>query len=287
MQDFTTGLKTRLHAGLLAGIGSLATAVTVLGFPPAPYHTVYGMVRDEMGEPIMSSSMIVSLETTNGVKISTTVVPNLAPGMNYRLQVPMDAGLTTANYSPTALRPLVSFRMKVIDADTIYLPMEVKANFSNLGKPAKSTRMDLTLGEDSDGDGLPDAWERALIDMGYGQTLEDILPNADSDGDGLSNMNEYLAGTYAFDPEDGFALTIVGMQDGRPLLDFMVLPGRNYTLQGSSDLKTWTPLYFGLAEEGPSGLLRNNYSAADVKILRISADVPAGQKAVFFKAMVQ
>ena len=30
-----------------------------------------------------------------------------------------------------------------------------------LGKPSETTRLDLTLGEDSDGDGLPDAWERA------------------------------------------------------------------------------------------------------------------------------
>lgn len=287
MRKFKTGLSARLHTGFLVGFGVLATAMAALAFPPAPYHTLYGMVRDEMGEPIMSGNMIVTLETTNGVRISTKVVPNLAPGMNYRLQVPMDAGLTTANYSPSALRPLVSFRVKVTDGYTVYLPMEVKANYANLGKPAQSTRMDLTLGEDTDSDGMPDAWERALIDMGYGQTLADILSGDDSDGDGLSNMNEYLAGTYAFDPADGFSLDIVGFQNETPLLDFMVLPGRSYTVLGSSDLKTWSVLNFRIAAGGPVGTLRSYFTATEVTIIRIAAEVPDSKKGIFFKAMVQ
>jgi hypothetical protein len=213
------------------------------------------------------------------------VVPNLAPGMNYRLLVPMDTG--TFSYQPGALQPQVSFRMKVVDVGVTYLPMEVKANFDNLGIPAQSTRMDITLAEDSDGDGLPDAWETLLIDMGYGSTLADIRPGDDSDGDKISNLNEYLAGSYAFDPEDGFRLELAGMQNGRPLLEFMVLPGRHYSLRGSSDLKTWSDLNFSLAEEGQAAPLRSNYSSADVRFLCIVADVPAGQKAVFFKAMVQ
>ncbi len=287
MRESKTVFSAQRYAGYLTGIVALATALTALAFPPAPYHTLYGMVRDEMGEPIMSANAVVTLVTTNGVRISTSVVPNLAPGMNYRLQIPMDAGLTSANYSPTALRPLVSFRMSVTDGDTTYLPMEVKANYANLGKPAQSTRIDLTLGEDSDGDGLPDAWERALMSMGYGQTLTDILPGVDSDGDGLVNMDEYLAGTYAFDSADGFSLNIAGMQDGRPLLEFMVLPGRSYTVLGSSDLKTWSVLNFRVVAGGYSASLLSHYPSTEVSILRIQADLPDSNKALYFKAMVQ
>lgn len=287
MRESKTVFSAQRYAGYLTGIVALATALTALAFPPAPYHTLYGMVRDEMGEPIMSANAVVTLVTTNGVRISTSVVPNLAPGMNYRLQIPMDAGLTSANYSPTALRPLVSFRMSVTDGDTTYLPMEVKANYANLGKPAQSTRIDLTLGEDSDGDGLPDAWERALMSMGYGQTLADILPSVDSDGDGLVNMDEYLAGTYAFDPADGFSLNIVSLQDGHPLLDFMVLPGRSYTVLGSSDLKTWSVLNFRVVAGGSSASLLSHYPSTEVSILRIQADLPDGIKAMYFKALVQ
>ncbi len=58
----------------------------------------------------------------------------------------MDAGLTPDNYRPTALRPSVSFRMKVLIGGVTYLPIEMRANYANLGKPAQSTRIDLTLG---------------------------------------------------------------------------------------------------------------------------------------------
>lgn len=289
MRALNTVRTARLHAGFLAALGALASAMTTLAFPPAPYHTLYGMVRDEMGEPIMSSSAVVTLTTTNGIHISAHVVPNLAPGMNYRLQVPMDAGLTAANYDATALRPFVSFRMSVVDSGLTYQPMEIKANFANLGKPAMSTRMDLTLGVDSDGDGLPDAWEQILIDLGYGQTLADIRPGDDSDGDGISNMDEYLAGTYAFDPTDGFKLNIVGMQDGRPLLEFMVLPGRSYSLLGTSSMKsnTWSAVNFSIQTDGVLGPLQSRYPATEVRMLRIGAQVPDGKTAMFFKAMVQ
>jgi hypothetical protein len=279
--------NSKSRTGFLASTALLVTALTALGFPPAPYHTFYGMVRDDMGNPLMSSTAEVKLITGPGSQISVPIVPGLSPGMNYRLQVPMDAGLTPANYSPTALRPYVSFSMKVVENGITYLPMELEANFSNLGKPTESTRIDITLGVDSDNDGLPDAWEDLVIAMGFGQTLADILPNADSDGDGLSNLNEYLAGTYAFDAEDGFSLNLTGIKDGKPQLDFMVISGRSYTVMSSDDLKTWTKVNFRAVEEGVPGEIMENYNATDVRILQISAEVPAERKTLFFKAKVQ
>lgn len=285
LKSFAT---VRPAAGLMAGAFVLATALSAWAFPPAPYHTIYGLIRDEYGNPLMSSDAVVTLTTTTGVQVSTTVVPNLAPGMNYRMLVPIDAGLTAAAYKPTALRPFVGIRMTVVQGGVSYCPMEVKANFSNLGQPAQSTRMDMTLGVDTIGDGLPDAWKYLMIEMGYGETLADIRPQDDSDGDGISNMDEYLAGTYAFDPTDGFRLDIVGMQaDGKPLLEFMAITGRSYTLLGSTDLKAWSAMKFRVPAEGATPALRSCYSASDVRKLRIAAEVAAGQKAVFFKAMVQ
>ena len=287
MRAYTTMTNSKSRIGFLASTVLLVTALTALGFPPAPYHTFYGMVRDDMGNPLMSSTAEVKLITGPGSQISVPIVPGLSPGMNYRLQVPMDAGLTPANYSPTALRPYVSFSMKVVENGITYLPMELEANFSNLGKPTESTRIDITLGVDSDNDGLPDSWEDLLIAMGFGETLADILPNADSDGDGLSNLNEYLAGTYAFDSTDGFSLNIAGFQEEKPLLDFMVISGRHYTVMGSSDLKTWSEINFRILENGTAGEMQRTYAATDVKILHIVAEVPEGSKAMSFKAKVQ
>lgn len=132
--------------------------------------------------------------------------------------------MTADLYSATALRPTVGFRMRVIVGNQVYLPMEMVGRLESLGEPAGITVLDLTLGEDTDGDGLPDAWERELARR-LGLNLEDIHPDDDPDGDGLSNREEYLAGTYAYDPANGFLLTIENGDDARPLLRFLAVPG--------------------------------------------------------------
>ena len=277
---------------LVLGLWSLLlwSALPARAFPPAPNHTFYGVVRDEMGDPLVVTNAVVILETSTGVQLKTTVVPNLGPGLNYRLAVPMDAGLTTDAYKPTALKPLVSFRMKVMLGATTYLPMELHGTYANLGKPAQRTHLDLTLGEDSDNDGLPDAWERALIAMlGGNLTLADSKPGDDSDGDGLTNLQEYQAGTYAFDPADGLRLEPAGLSGGRPLLDFMAIRGRNYTLLGSADLKTWVPVDFRFTDSSPDAAPLSSYSATDVRIVHAEVLPPAGQPATFqaYKLMAQ
>src|SRR4029434_45759 len=133
--------------------------------------------------------------------------------VNYRLEVPMDSGTAPDLYQPTALRPFFQYRLKVVIGQTVYLPIEMGGHFAQSGQPSQKTRIDLTLGVDSDGDGLPDAWEQALIAI-YGGTLDSVWPQDDADGDGISNLDEYLAGTYAFDPSDGFRLTLTGVVAG-------------------------------------------------------------------------
>jgi hypothetical protein len=274
----------------LSAAAVLLFSLAALAYPPAPHHVIYGLVRNEMGEPLMATNAEVIMETLSGVQLKADVVPNLGAGFNYRLAVPMDAGLTADAYKPTALRPTVPFRMKVKIGQVIYLPIQMTASYANLGKPAQTTRLDLTLGEDTDGDGLPDAWERALIAaLGGNLTLQDIRPEDDADGDGLSNLQEYDAGTYAMDPQDGFTLSIVGLQGGKPLLEFLAIRGHSYTLLASTDLRTWMPIQFRLSTDGPEALSRDCYQATDVRIVRVEALPPEGQSTsrFFFKAQVQ
>src|SRR3569623_417311 len=153
-------------------------------FPPAPDHIFFGMVRDELGNPISADGAEVLLETDSGVQVKALVVNGSDPGSNYRLSVPMDAGITDDIYKPTALKPTVPFKIWVRINEVRYLPIQMKGDYSQLGQPGQRTRLDLTLGEDTDGDGLPDAWERALISaLGGGKSLKDIKPNDDADGD--------------------------------------------------------------------------------------------------------
>ncbi len=269
---------------------ALSLAGSALAFPPSPNHTIYGMVRDELGNPIRVTNAVVILETTTGVQVKTTVIPDLAPGMNYRLSVPMDAGLTSDAYKPTALRPQVSFRLKVVIGLTTYLPIELHGNYANLGKPAQKTHLDLTMGVDSVGDGLPDAWKRELIAMlGLNCGLQDIKPGDDADGDGMSNWAEYIAGTYAFDSTDNLSLEIVGMNQGNPLMDFMAIRGRTYTVLASTNMTDWAAVDFRMPLESTNGAAMGTYYASGVHKVRaeVTTPDPTASNRRVFKLMVK
>jgi hypothetical protein len=258
-------------------------------YPPAPPHIFYGCVRDEMGNPLNSSSAEVILEALSGTQVKTKINPSLQSGVNYSLSVPMDSGITDDLYQATALRPMVPFRIKVKIGQTTYLPIETKGDYANLGRPGQRTRLDLTLGEDSDGDGLPDAWERALVAaLGGNLDLQDINPKGDSDGDGLSNVDEYLAGTYAFDNKDGFALKIVRSLEDRAVLEFMAIRGRAYTLYGSEDLKDWKPISFRMVANDPNSPAVLSYYATDARVWQVETVPQPEQPSMrYFKLLAQ
>lgn len=93
----------------------------------------------------------------------------------------------------------------------------------------------ITQALDSDGDNMPDAWERA---NGLIVGIDDA--DLDPDGDGATNLMEYLAGT---DPQDMNSVSrpSVTYGDGLATIEMSTVPGRNYRLYVSTDLKDWEP----------------------------------------------
>jgi hypothetical protein len=255
---------------------------TTFAYPPAPFHLFIGVLRDEYGTPINSVQAEVILETSSGVQVKTVINPGIESGANYRLEVPMDAGLMSAAYQPTALRPFASFRMKVRVGKVIYLPIEMRGEYGSLGQPGKRTRLNLTLGEDSNGDGLPDAWQR-LVDA----DLSKVKPEGDA-GNGMTYLQKYLAGTYALDPKEGFELSMVGVTNGVSRMEFLAVTGRSYTLNSSQDLKSWVPTAFRILGGETNAPLRLNFIADTVKKVQLEA-VPPSAEAVpsFFRLMVE
>lgn len=271
---------------LLALVTGLVTHQAV-SFPPLPPHTVYGVVRDEFGNPLISTTTEVILETPAGSTLATTIVPGLDVGTNYRIEVPVDAGLAPDLYRPTAMNPSAPFRMKVKIGGRTYLPIEMKANMAKLGRASESSRVDLTLGEDTDGDGLPDAWERDTILAGnLGLTLEGLKPGDRLNGNPLSVLDAYIAGTYAWDPTDGFLLEIRETVDSAAIMEFVALRGRSYTVSASNDLKDWTSVDFKVQGD-PTGSSVRFFKTQSMKRVRVSVQGESGESLPkFFKLNV-
>ena len=276
-------LASTLRGSILLWAWTLCTSWSLLAYPPAPPHLIHGMVRDEMGNPLDLSNAFVILETSTEQSIVAQVIAGIEPGVNYRLSVPLDSGATMDVYRRSAMKKYTPFTMRVQIGNTSYLPIEMSGAFPQLGEPATSQRIDLTLGEDSDGDGLPDAWERAML-AGARGAFSEIDPNADSDQDGLSNLEEYHAGTFAYDNENGFALRMVDFNEEDMSLEFMSIRGRTYRVFGSSDLNEWSAMDFRKSGEASAG---NHLMAESTGVVQVVVDHEEGAEPVrFFKLKV-
>jgi hypothetical protein len=277
-----------LRLALRAGCFAAVTAVTVMAFPPAPHHTVYGLVRDEHGHPIDYPGAEVLLEVEASTIARSRIAPRIEPGINYRMSLPLDSGATADLYKPSALRPTVPFRMRVRIGSSIYLPIEMTGAASLLTQPGESSRVDLTLGIDADGNGLPDAWERAIAALlGIPWVPGGIQPGDMYPGSGMSYRDVYVAGTYAVDPEEGFALQILPGTEGRPKLAFVAVRGRSYTVQAAATLGEWRSVPFRALPVVSGQLPVQVYQAIETRRVEIEAPELDEAPARFFRLIVQ
>lgn len=288
-QPLSQGPASPLKAATAAALSLVLGFPFAEAFPPTPHHEVRGMVRDEQGNALVAPNATVVLETGGAVLSTTPVRTTPTADGNYRMVIPMDSGSRETAYSPKAMFPAVPFRLKVRIGAQTFLPIQMSGTATLMSRPAGRASLDLTLGLDSDGDGLPDAWERTLLAaLRKKGTLADIRPDGDDDRDGITNLNEYLAGTYAFDPKDGFAVEMKAMEQGLPVLEFLAIQGRTYSVEGSADLKDWKRTTFALSGEKAGAEVRETYSAAEVAPTRVRVAPPSvGEGYRFFRVMVR
>ena len=76
-------------------------------------------------------------------------------------------------------------------------------------------------GTDSDGDGIPDAWE-----LTYTNTLTVFNATSDTDHDGVSDKNEYYADTNPLDPSDYLNITAITQQSPPGTYTTLSWPGK-------------------------------------------------------------
>nr|MDH4444355.1 hypothetical protein [Akkermansiaceae bacterium] len=160
-------------------------------FPPAPYYTLFGIARDQVGQTITAEGAEVVL-LKGGKELARTPVTSSQIDLSYELKIRIDQARSgTTIYSERALAAsglfslAVSMKDPVTKIETWYYPIEVSGNLT-AGKGSERVRLDLTLGADLDKDGLPDDWEAwQLYQAGYYQNDngEWDLTLIDKDGD--------------------------------------------------------------------------------------------------------
>jgi len=257
---------------------SFLLAGKAMAFPPAPHHEVYGVLRDESGNPLASGPTI-RLIGPAGPVVSGPVDASIGLGVNYSLKVPMDAGTRAQLYRATALFPIQPFTVEVVIGGTSYVPIEIQGGGRPIGKPGGRTRLDLTLGVDQDQDGLPDSWEEKVMAFTSAESLAEVRPEGDSDHDGLSNQLEYLAGTYAFSNRAVFRLEILEVGEERVKARFLATKGRRYLIKSSDDGKTFAPIRFSLSADGSDA--RDSFLSSRVRFQEVYLPLSESKKAIY------
>ena len=117
-------------------------------------------------------------------------------------------------------------------------------SLSNAQAFVQTDRMD--CGPDTDGDGLPDQWERQ-----FAANLGVLTGAGDNDGDGVSNAKEFTADTNPLDPASVFRFTsITKPVAGSPVtLTWTSSATRHYRIHSSTVVTTplpWPEIGLGL-----------------------------------------
>ena len=240
-----------LAAALLLSVGAPVPAGV-----PQPMFFFYGEARDAFGWPFQNGAgaTVVARQGTNECA-SYTIRGPIYPGINFVLPIYLHDANANVAYSDKAVRSGSSVQILIVQ-DGVTQELMGGSDGYVVGEAARFKNIILTAGTDLDHDGLPDAWERELIayldDPRY-TTIWDINPNDDADGDGVSNLNEFLAGTFVFLKDDYFRIDFLRPAGDLLELGFLSVPGKAYSLLESTNVVSpvWSAAFYAATPLGP------------------------------------
>ena len=280
---------------LLSAVATIFALFSVLSdgmaFPPLPYYTLFGTVRDQVGQTLSSSNAEVQVLQNDRVVESAQIASTPSGGTNYEINLEIDGGRTgNKTYSEQAVIAKSPIVISVLLDGQRFYPIETSGTY-RAGQGGERVRLDLTLGQDSDLDGLPDAWEEwqlyqaGRLPSSNGRwDIALINRTGDFDGDGTSNFLEYLAGTFAGDATESFNLEILGFENGAPLFEFFAITNKTYTLQSSTNLATWAVESFTAGENLTPA---REFVAPSVGLVQAKGLPVSGNMKKFYRLVVQ
>ena len=244
----------RLPAGAVSCSTAAAAILTFMSAPfaqwavaqgiPEPSLVMYGVVRNAQDADrlrvVFGNLRWVFQPVGGGPAFAVSgALTNINDQFSYVLRVPCETEVPGFPVSTNVLRLGSSYTrssvfFNVTNQATLLDPSQASFSLASTAR-GRVERVDLDVAfalEDSDGNGLPDAWERLF----FGRTGVD--PLGDPDGDGLNNHAEYKAGTNPNDSQSQFRFVRIAPQVGGVLVEWPSVANRSYSILRSQELLT-------------------------------------------------
>jgi len=235
-------VRTLLLALLLAA--GAASAGTM-----RPSVIVYGEVRDAFGIRLNSGEYVSACLGTN--EVARTAVGVYPDGSNYRINLDV---FDPATAGPGQVQPGDAVQIRV-NIGGAFRPTIGTNTFAAPGNGAP-VKISLLVGADSDGDGLPDAWELMVIANSGGKVtnLNQVGPGRDLDGDGMNDDQEFWYGSFAFLAGDELRAADLDLVGGRLAFKFLTVLDTPYRVETSPKVTVpaWTNCPIALTPAGPA-----------------------------------
>ena len=231
---------------------SIFAAATADAKVPEPDTIICGTLSQAGGLPIKSqeNQKIRVQAIVDGAVIASADVSTVTN--TFVLRIPMDDGIAPRITGTAKSSDLVRVRVmnvtegsSIETAETQVKAIEIPAERGSV--LSVDFRVDgAVLGDDQDGDGLPDSWEALYATSSFAGVRALVLSADDSqldnDGDGFTNYEEFVAGTNPLDSSSTFSIKKMEIEDGAVSLMFgPVTVDRIYSLLYKPDLsvKDW------------------------------------------------